>query len=61
MIHVMPVGDLREHEESDGCPCGPDVRWGDEDGPFDECVVIHRSWDGREVVEEAEALIRGVS
>ena len=43
-VHVLPLGDLIEHEESQDCPCGPRVEW---------CgsgwVVVHNSLDGREV------------
>ena len=34
------------------CPCGPVVEW-----EHAEPLVIHRSWDGREFVEDAERII----
>ena len=40
-VHVLPVNDLCEHEESEDCVCGPRV---EEDG----MVVVHNSLDGRE-------------
>jgi len=41
-VHVLPVGDLKEHEESIDCWCRPQ----DEDG-----VVTHNSLDRREDYE----------
>lgn len=50
MIHVYPTNDLRPHElEGTMCPCGPTVEW---DHP--EAIVIHRSWDGRELRERKD-------
>lgn len=43
--HVLPIGDLREHEERLGCWCRP-VR--DEDEPR---VIVHNSMDQRETYE----------
>lgn len=60
MVHMYPVNDLREHElEGTMCPCGPQVLWKDPDTgeAYAEAPVIHRSWDGREIVEEAEEII----
>ena len=54
MIHVLPLNDLREHEETTTCPCGPVVEW-----EHAEPLVIHRSWDGREYIEDAERIING--
>jgi hypothetical protein len=51
MIHIMPVGDTEEHEQSTTCKCGPVVEL---EG---EGVVIHNSFDGREAVEEANQLL----
>lgn len=44
-IHVMPVDDLRDHEETEHCWCGP--RRDDEEPQ----VVIHNAFDGREDYE----------
>lgn len=41
-IHVIPIGDLRDHEESRTCWCRPTP---DEDAPS---VLVHHSMDGRE-------------
>ncbi len=50
-LHVVPVGDLIEHETTDDCLCGPRsepvVR---EDGSYG-WVVVHHSLDGREKEE----------
>lgn len=49
--HVVPRGDLIEHQTDDDCPCGPRqepvVR---EDGSMG-WVVVHHSLDGREARE----------
>ena len=47
-IHVLPVSDLKEHTETDDCECKPRVEYVGEGGK----VVIHNSYDGREIVEE---------
>jgi hypothetical protein len=54
--HVIPVGDLREHNDrSRWCWCGPTVIMTDEDTgqpfPKGRAVVVHHSADGRELVE----------
>jgi len=51
-LHVNPINDLHEHiiETVDGvcsCPCQPKYTES-EDG---ELIVIHNSFDGREVLE----------
>ena len=49
--HVVPVGDLIEHELTDDCPCGVTPEpVGRDDGSFG-WVVIHHSLDGREARE----------
>ena len=61
MIHVFPIGDEREHEtESTMCWCGPHVEWNDpETGEtYAEALVIHHAADHREVVEEAERILK---
>lgn len=53
MIHVFPLNDEHKHVlEGTCCPCSPVVEW-----EHEEALVIHRSWDGREFVEEAENII----
>jgi hypothetical protein len=47
MIHVLPINDLKPHEEEGTmCPCGPVVEW-----EHDEALVIHNSFDRRELTE----------
>ena len=47
---VLPLDDLREHEEGVGCWCRPTV---------DEGVIVHHSMDGREQVRGgSEAVVR---
>jgi len=47
-IHVVPLGDLREHESSKDCWCSPtqDDEWSE--------VWVHNSMDGREKFETGE-------
>ncbi len=46
VMHVVPKGDLIEHELSDDCVCLPDPRF-TEGG----LVLVHHSLDGREAQE----------
>lgn len=46
--HVTPVDDIKEHEESADCPCGPEV-----EEYTNGRVIVHNAWDGREAVEAA--------
>ena len=48
MVHILPINDLKEHEESTTCECKPKIEIL-EDG---EIMVIHNSYDGREFIEE---------
>ena len=48
MINVLPANDLEEHEESSACPCRPAVELIN-----DELLVVHNSYDHREIVEQA--------
>ena len=53
-LHVVPVGDLIEHQTDDGCPCGPTSKPEQrDDGSFGQ-VVVHHSLDGREKNEPRE-------
>lgn len=52
MIHVLPVDDLRPHEETSTCPCGPRVIT--ENGTM---ICIHNSFDGREGLEWANEIL----
>lgn len=48
--HVVPVGDLIEHETTDECPCGPRSDEVERDDGSYGWVVVHHSLDGRETV-----------
>lgn len=57
MIHVYPLDETARHDLSDsgtGCACHPRI-----DLTLPEMLVIHRSADARELVEDAEALVNG--
>jgi hypothetical protein len=45
-IHVVPIDDIREHEEHEACWCAPRV-----ESEGYGVVIIHNSMDGRELVE----------
>jgi hypothetical protein len=49
-VHVLPVNDLRPHEETRWCPCRPSLERPVEGAGV---VVVHNSWDGREITERA--------
>jgi hypothetical protein len=51
LVHVIPLGDLREHDASVKCFCHPTP---DDD---DERVILHHSLDGREAFESGERLV----
>ena len=46
IYHVMPVGDLREHESNYLCFCKPEIR-----NEGENMIAVHNSLDGREGVE----------
>ena len=48
-VHVLPIGDLREHAQSADCWCRPKR---DDEEPR---VVIHNSMDRREEYERGRA------
>lgn len=47
--HVMPLNDLRGHVAFRNCACGPWV---------EDNVVVHNSYDGREIFERAAEAAR---
>ena len=53
MVNILPINDLKEHEENTTCECNPKVEIL-ENG---EILVIHNSYDRREVTEEVLELI----
>ena len=46
-VHVIPLNDLIEHDDSSDCVCGPTVEHVPADGG-DGWVLTHHSLDGRE-------------
>ena len=47
MQNIIPLNDLKEHEENSTCSCNPEVFF--ENG---DMIIIHNSFDGRENIEE---------
>ena len=45
-LHIIPLNDLKEHEEESACSCCPSMII--ENG---EMIFIHNSYDGREALE----------
>lgn len=52
-LHVLPVNDLIDHEDSDECICGPASTLIQRADGSDGWVVTHNSLDGREHKEQA--------
>ncbi len=52
-IHVTPLNDLKKHSEDFGCECKPKMV--PENGVW---IVVHNSFDGREVMEKDFAGIK---
>jgi hypothetical protein len=50
-VHVVPVGDLVDHDVNDGCMCGPTVEPIKRDDGSYGWVVTHHSLDNREAAE----------
>lgn len=48
-IHTVPLDDIKPHDRSSLCPCGPVV-----ESHSHASLVIHNSFDGREFREQAE-------
>lgn len=48
-IHVLPINDSQEHDESLACPCHPTI---EENG----VLIIHNAFDGREWKEMSNQL-----
>lgn len=55
-IHVYPLKDLREHVlVGTDCPCEPEVHI----AGGATLVIVHNSFDHREIVEEAVRIMNG--
>jgi hypothetical protein len=48
-INILPINDLKQHIESEFCKCKPRVEY-----CCNSCIIVHNSWDGRELVEDAD-------
>jgi hypothetical protein len=44
ILHILPVNDIKEHEEKSTCECYPEVEIL-ENG---DIMIIHNAYDGRE-------------
>jgi hypothetical protein len=52
--HIYPINETERHVlEGYSCPCNPKIDWENE-------LVIHRAFDHREVVEEANEILNGI-
>ena len=52
-VHVVPVGDLLDHEDTDDCPCGVTIEPVERKDGSIGWLHIHHSLDGREAHEAA--------
>lgn len=52
-IHAYPLNDLKEHIFESTCDCCPTVII--QNG---EMIVCHNSFDGREIIEEANEILK---
>ncbi len=50
--HVLPIDDIKQHEETTTCQCEPKVLH--ENGNM---VIVHNSFDGREGIEWANEIL----
>jgi hypothetical protein len=58
-LHVIPVGDLVEHDTSDDCVCVPRSEPVERDDGSHGWLVVHHSLDGREQIEPETHQIGG--
>lgn len=55
-VHVLPVGDLIEHEEvGDDCPCGPTIEAVFREDGSNGWLITHHALDRREQTERPDA------
>lgn len=52
IVHVLPIDDFRLHIEQSTCECQPRVEV--VEGGM---IVVHHSWDNREVIEQVRSLL----
>lgn len=51
VCHIVPIGDLVDHDQSDDCVCVPTSELVVNEGESDGWIVTHHSLDGRETAE----------
>ena len=51
ILHIIPLGDLREHEESALCWCKP------QESTSEPGIWVHSALDGRELYETGQKLL----
>ena len=49
-IHVLPVDDIKSHEENTKCHCNPKL-----EVIGANLLIVHNAFDHREIIEEIEA------
>jgi len=54
IINILPLDDLYEHIATEMCECNPRV-----ETINNSLLIIHNSYDLREIVEEASLILRG--
>lgn len=52
--HILPINDLKEHQEESTCECEPKSEILDSG----DILIIHNSYDGREIIEQVNDLIK---
>ena len=53
MLNILPLFDIKEHNEDSTCECEPEILFIN-----DEMIVIHNSFDGREAIENAYEILK---
>ena len=51
-LHIIPINDLKEHEECSTCECSPKSII--ENG---EMLFVHNAYDNREIIEEVNEIL----
>lgn len=51
--HILPINDIKEHEESTICECEPKIEF-----IQGEMLIIHNAFDQREILEQVEEILK---
>ena len=51
-LHIIPINDLKEHEEISTCLCNPKLIL-----EIEEMIFIHNAWDLREIIEKTNEIL----